>query len=88
MLVAARLDSDTLTFKPEYVNAAEEVDRVLAPWRTQKLVEIGVETDESTFIHCDPVRLRQIIRNLVANSIRQVRHRSRSRCGATPGLFR
>lgn len=70
LLVAARLDSDTLTFKPKRVNLADEVDRVLAPWRTQKLIEIEVNSPASLFVACDPVRLRQIIRNLVANSIR------------------
>lgn len=70
LLVAARLDSDTLSFKPKRVNLAAEIARVLAPWRTQRLLEIEVNSPESLFVACDPVRLRQIIRNLVTNSIR------------------
>lgn len=70
LLVAARLDSDTLTFKPKRLNLVAEIARVLAPWRTQRLVDIEVHSPESLHVTCDPVRLRQIVRNLVANSIR------------------
>lgn len=70
LLVAARLDSDTLTFKPERVDLVAEINRVLAPWRTPGLVDITVRSPETQFAACDPVRLRQIVRNLVSNSIR------------------
>lgn len=70
LLIAARLDSDTLTFRLSVVVLKQEVDHVLAPWLSETTREIHLAGDPEARAWADPSRVRQILRNLVSNAIR------------------
>jgi signal transduction histidine kinase len=68
LLVAARLEADALSIKATEVNIGEELDTVLAPWlRTGHNIEVKAP---SLTVLADPLRLRQILRNLISNAVR------------------
>jgi signal transduction histidine kinase len=64
LLVAARVDSGQLAVNPEPCNLAEEVRRV-----AEVLGDVEVDAD-TIWAYADPVRLRQVLRNLVSNAHR------------------
>jgi signal transduction histidine kinase len=68
LLTAARLDAGALTVQLEEVDLATEVEAVVAPFRRTGL-ELTVECPQAV-VTADPLRLRQIIRNLVSNAQR------------------
>jgi PAS domain S-box-containing protein len=71
LLVAGRLESDTLSIKPTTVDVAVEMNKVLQPWLHMGRTEIKVEfTSGATVVFADPLRVRQILRNLIANAFR------------------
>ena len=71
LLVAARADIGTLSVKPTVADVAHELESILASHATRSDVEIDIavhgERPEAIY---DPLRFRQIIRNLVTNAIR------------------
>jgi signal transduction histidine kinase len=68
LLTAARLDAGALTVQLEEVDLATEVEAVVAPFRRTGL-DLTVECPQAV-VTADPLRLRQIIRNLVSNAQR------------------
>ena len=71
LLVAGRLDSDTLTLKPRTFDLAEETAAVLLPWTRAGNAGVGVTfASGDVFTFADPLRVRQILRNLVTNAYR------------------
>lgn len=71
LLVAGRLDNDTLSVRQAIVDVGREIEAVLRPWEEKDDVEVGVRmrpgADE---VYADSLRVRQILRNLVTNAIR------------------
>ena len=69
LLVAARADIGTLTITPREIRLASVVESALAPvpadHRDRITIQLGVD-----FLEADPIRLTQILRNLVTNAIR------------------
>ena len=71
LLTAARADIDTLIFRPTIVDVGEETAAVLEPWvRRGVNVIVGAGVSRGITAYADPSRLRQIIRNLMANAVR------------------
>ena len=71
LLVAARADIGTLSVKPIVADVAHDLESILASHATRSDVDIDIavhgERPEAIY---DPLRFRQIIRNLVTNAIR------------------
>jgi PAS domain S-box-containing protein len=67
LLVATRADPSTLSVRPEVVDVPLEIERIVAasPLRPELVVR-----DRPVFAWADPLRLRQIIRNLLSNAER------------------
>ncbi|MDX1689408.1 MAG: PAS domain S-box protein [Acidimicrobiia bacterium] len=69
LLVAARVDQDRLVIRAEPVDLATEVPRIVSSTTTGHRAE--VETPHGPHVAwCDPLRVRQIIRNLLTNADR------------------
>jgi signal transduction histidine kinase len=68
LLVAARLEEGVVTARPEVVDLVDQVDRVILGLGTAGN-SIRVEATDIV-AWADPLRLRQIIRNLIANALR------------------
>ncbi len=68
LLVAARLEAEALTFKPCRMDVAGEAATVLAPWRRNGH-HVEAEICQ-TRIWADPLRFRQILRNLISNALK------------------
>lgn len=67
LLTAARLEADALTFSYELVNLRTETDEAISTLtRTARQVQVHGEVSA----WADPVRVRQIVRNLVSNAIK------------------
>lgn len=66
LLVAGRLDADAITIRPEPVVASELIMGVLRPWEGR----LPAPSDSGRVVYADPLRTRQVLRNLVANSFR------------------
>jgi len=66
LLVAARTDAGTLTITRERVDLASEINRILATERRASDVVI----EERVVAWADPLRMRQILRNLLTNADR------------------
>jgi len=67
LLTAARLESDALSFSYEYVDLREETEAAI-----DAMIRSGAEVTVSgtLTVWADPVRVRQIVRNLVSNAIK------------------
>ncbi len=79
LLVAARVDSGQLAVNPEPCNLAEEARRV-----AEVLGNVEVQAD-AIWTYADPVRLRQVLRNLVSNAHRYGGSEIRARIRAEDG---
>jgi PAS domain S-box-containing protein len=69
LLVAARIESDSLAVRPEVLDVAEEISVVLASTSMTHRPEL-VLAPTRALAWSDPLRLRQIVRNLLSNAIR------------------
>jgi signal transduction histidine kinase len=71
LLVASRADFGNLSIRPEEIDVRDQVERVLEGLRestpTKKTISISGETMSAW---ADPLRVRQIIRNLVTNAVK------------------
>lgn len=66
LLVAGRLDHDDLTILPRRIRLCDVVDDLFDGWEDAACVERG---DLDLAVVADPLRLSQILRNLVSNAI-------------------
>ena len=69
LLVASRSESDQLVIAPELIHITADVERVLNTIGADHGKSIVVETGDAQ-AWADPIRSRQIIRNLITNAIR------------------
>lgn len=70
LLVAGRMDSDTLTVRESMVDLEHEIDAVLRPL-VSKDVDISVRMiPGAEKVYADSLRVRQILRNLITNAVR------------------
>lgn len=69
LLLAGRLDTDTITIRPEIVTPAELAASVIRPWTPSRDITVTVGSGVQP-VRADPLRARQILRNLVTNAIR------------------
>jgi PAS domain S-box-containing protein len=69
LLVAARGDVDQITVVPECVDIRAQIQEVLAPFEASG-TGVPAVVGDSPKVNADPLRLRQIVRNLVTNAIR------------------
>ena len=74
ILVAGRLDAGAINYKPETLNLSQELGLVLGREKNGPKVEFHLPTN-GIAIHADPLRVRQIIRNIVLGSIRNAHAR-------------
>lgn len=70
LLTAGRIDSDTLTIRREDLDLSREVEKVLLPWNRDDGTRIRAELGAGLRAFADPLRVRQIVRNLVTNALR------------------
>ena len=70
LLVAARAEMGALTVRIEVVDPSRELEDVTAALRHHPSVSIELNTESTPLIRADPLRLRQILRNLVNNAVR------------------
>ncbi len=71
LLVAGRMESNTLTIQPVLFDVAIETNKVLKPWQNSPGVDLEINFEPGTFsAHADTLRFRQIVRNLVNNAVR------------------
>jgi signal transduction histidine kinase len=68
LLTAARLEAEALTISTATVDPADIVDSVIAPWRRSG-TDIVVDLAPAA-VAADPLRLRQILRNLISNAFK------------------
>jgi signal transduction histidine kinase len=70
LLVAARAEMDAVSITREPVVLSEEVERVLATRVDSGQKDIHIATSHRHVAMADPMRVRQILRNLLTNAIR------------------
>jgi PAS domain S-box-containing protein len=71
LLVAARASADTITIRPAPFNIRKEIEVVVKPWLRGGAHAIDLTAVDSKLVgRGDAVRVRQIMRNLVANAVR------------------
>jgi PAS domain S-box-containing protein len=73
LLVAARSDVDTIAVIPEPVEFFEQVELVLTAWGPDDTSRVELRGDPVK-VFADPIRLRQILRNLLSNGRRYGGH--------------
>lgn len=69
LLTSGRIDTDTITVRPEPVPVADLIRSVAQPWSTAAM-SIEISDPDTLAVWADPLRLRQIVRNLIANTVR------------------
>lgn len=69
LLVAARADIGTLTIAPRETKLRDVVDRAMAPIPAERRPRVEIDLGPAS-IEVDPVRLTQILRNLITNAVR------------------
>ncbi|HVR31080.1 MAG TPA: PAS domain-containing sensor histidine kinase [Acidimicrobiia bacterium] len=69
LLVSARLESDSMHVAVQPTKLPAEVLSVVGPWATHRRIELDHPALEQS-VMADPGRLRQILRNLVANAVK------------------
>ncbi len=71
LLVAARASADTITVRPNPFNIRKEIEIVVKPWLRGGAHAIDLSAVDGSLVgRGDAVRVRQIMRNLVANAVR------------------
>lgn len=71
LLVAARASADAITIRPSPFNIRREIEVVVKPWVRGDANAIDLSGLDSKLVgRGDAVRVRQIMRNLVANAVR------------------
>ena len=71
LLMAGRLDTATIAIRPEMLRADEVIAEVVRPWRRSGSIEMEIDgVHTAVEVYADPLRLRQIVRNLVSNAER------------------
>ncbi len=71
LLVAARASADTITIRPNPFNIRKEVEAVVKPWLRGGAHAVDLSAVDGNLVgRGDAVRVRQILRNLVANAVR------------------
>lgn len=70
LLLAGRLDSDTITVRSEVISLPDVVESAVRPFIYANGAEIAIEADSpDPRAFADPLRVRQIVRNLVGNAV-------------------
>lgn len=68
LLVAARIDAGALTYSPQHIDVASQVEQVVTPYkRSGESIDVRMPPME---IYADPLHVRQILHNLVSNARR------------------
>ncbi len=67
LLVATRADPSTLSVRPEVVDVAAEIERIVAASPAGPATTVA---GRPVLAWADPLRLRQILRNLLSNAVR------------------
>ncbi len=79
VLDLSKIEAGMLDVRPEPVatsRLADEVRQTFAPIAAEKRLELGVTIDEgvAASIHTDPMRLMQILKNLLSNALKFTEH--------------
>lgn len=69
LLVIARADIGTVTLLPEMIDCEYEVGRILNGMASENMDRIQVKVEPTT-AWADPIRFRQVVRNLLTNAVR------------------
>lgn len=70
LLLAGRLDSDTITVRSEIISLPDVVESAVRPFIYANGADITIEADDpDPEALADPLRVRQIVRNLVGNAV-------------------
>jgi signal transduction histidine kinase len=70
LLVAARADIGTLSIRPESINVAQAVAELTGPGPASRPQTPVVVASTQEHVWADPVRFRQVLRNLITNARR------------------
>lgn len=74
LLVAGRLQAGAIHYRPEAVDLLNEVRRVVSRLNTAHDIVVEIPSDVR-MVHADPLRVRQIVRNIVVNGVRHAESR-------------
>lgn len=69
LLVAGRIQAGAIHYRAETVDLAHEVRRVVSRLNSANNIVVEIAEDER-LVHADPLRVRQIVRNIVVNGVR------------------
>lgn len=71
LLVAGRIENDTLTVRTASVDLEEELNAVIRPWDQKDDIDLQIRLRPGAdTVYADPLRVRQILRNLLTNAAR------------------